>query len=197
MRWPWSAFDDYVIEPWDKFDRHVPARYQSQAPKSVPNDQGVERWQFAGTKCRPQDDCFIDSRPYEIAKRPIQSWLMRSLDPTRIRNRLDQTAGVPWSRVGKLFDSLYARVATLAVPIDRLLVLPPLRTARAPLFRPLTRCGPKAQVPSISETTNLIEGEPSRPTPKTCRTAEFMRGVAQSQQRQVSRSQARGPTVFG
>jgi len=44
------SIDDHVIEPRDMFERHVPAKYRSQAPKSVLNDEGIERWQFAGTE---------------------------------------------------------------------------------------------------------------------------------------------------
>lgn len=42
------SIDDHVIEPRDMFERHVPARWKDQSPKSVMNDQGIERWQFQG-----------------------------------------------------------------------------------------------------------------------------------------------------
>ncbi len=44
------SIDDHVIEPRDMFDDHVPGRWKDQAPKSVVNDQGIERWQFQGTE---------------------------------------------------------------------------------------------------------------------------------------------------
>ena len=44
------SIDDHVIEPRDMFDHHVPAKYKSLAPKSVLNDEGIERWQFMGAE---------------------------------------------------------------------------------------------------------------------------------------------------
>ena len=40
--------DDHVIEPRDMFDRHVPARWKDEAPKSVMGDDGIESWVFQG-----------------------------------------------------------------------------------------------------------------------------------------------------
>jgi predicted TIM-barrel fold metal-dependent hydrolase len=40
--------DDHVIEPPDMFERHVPARWREQAPKSVMGDDAIERWWFQG-----------------------------------------------------------------------------------------------------------------------------------------------------
>ena len=37
------SIDDHVIEPRDMFDAHVPARWKDRAPKSVLNEQGIER----------------------------------------------------------------------------------------------------------------------------------------------------------
>jgi len=42
------SIDDHVIEPRDMFDAHVPARWKDQAPRSVVNEQGIERWRFEG-----------------------------------------------------------------------------------------------------------------------------------------------------
>jgi predicted TIM-barrel fold metal-dependent hydrolase len=42
------SIDDHVIEPRDMFDAHVPARWKDRAPRSVLNEQGIERWQFEG-----------------------------------------------------------------------------------------------------------------------------------------------------
>ena len=42
------SIDDHVIEPRTMFDAHVPARWKDRAPKSVLNEQGIERWQFEG-----------------------------------------------------------------------------------------------------------------------------------------------------
>ena len=48
--WFWSSIDDHVIEPRDMFARHVPDRWKDQAPRSVMNDQGIERWVFQGVE---------------------------------------------------------------------------------------------------------------------------------------------------
>ena len=40
--------DDHVIEPRDMFERHVPARWKDEAPKSVMDEHGIERWWFQG-----------------------------------------------------------------------------------------------------------------------------------------------------
>jgi predicted TIM-barrel fold metal-dependent hydrolase len=42
------SIDDHVIEPRDMFDRHVPARYRDQAPKSIMDENGFENWWFQG-----------------------------------------------------------------------------------------------------------------------------------------------------
>ena len=42
------SIDDHVIEPRDMFDRHVPARWKDEAPKSVMGDAGIESWVFQG-----------------------------------------------------------------------------------------------------------------------------------------------------
>jgi predicted TIM-barrel fold metal-dependent hydrolase len=44
------SIDDHVIEPRDMFDHHVPDRWKDQAPRSVLNDQGIERWVFQGVE---------------------------------------------------------------------------------------------------------------------------------------------------
>jgi predicted TIM-barrel fold metal-dependent hydrolase len=42
------SIDDHVIEPRDMFDKHVPARYRDQAPKSITDENGFEKWWFQG-----------------------------------------------------------------------------------------------------------------------------------------------------
>ena len=42
------SIDDHVIEPRDMFDHHVPDRWKDEAPRSVMNAQGIERWVFQG-----------------------------------------------------------------------------------------------------------------------------------------------------
>jgi hypothetical protein len=42
------SIDDHVIEPRDMFDHHVPDKWRDQAPRSVLNDDGIERWTFEG-----------------------------------------------------------------------------------------------------------------------------------------------------
>ncbi|MBO0731196.1 MAG: amidohydrolase family protein [Acidimicrobiaceae bacterium] len=44
------SIDDHVIEPRDMFVHHVPDRWKEQAPRSVLNDQGIERWVFQGVE---------------------------------------------------------------------------------------------------------------------------------------------------
>jgi predicted TIM-barrel fold metal-dependent hydrolase len=44
------SIDDHVIEPRDMFLNHVPDRWKDEAPRSVVNDQGIERWVFQGTE---------------------------------------------------------------------------------------------------------------------------------------------------
>jgi predicted TIM-barrel fold metal-dependent hydrolase len=42
------SVDDHSIEPPDMYDRHLPEKYKSQAPKIVRNDQGIDLWVFQG-----------------------------------------------------------------------------------------------------------------------------------------------------
>jgi predicted TIM-barrel fold metal-dependent hydrolase len=42
------SIDDHVVEPPDMFDRHVPAKYRDQAPKSIMDENGYEKWWFQG-----------------------------------------------------------------------------------------------------------------------------------------------------
>jgi predicted TIM-barrel fold metal-dependent hydrolase len=42
------SIDDHVIEPRDMFERHVPAKFRDDAPKSVMDDNGIEKWWFQG-----------------------------------------------------------------------------------------------------------------------------------------------------
>ncbi|GAA5056887.1 putative TIM-barrel fold metal-dependent hydrolase [Thermocatellispora tengchongensis] len=42
------SIDDHVIEPRDMFDRHVPEKYRDQAPKSIMDENGYEKWWFQG-----------------------------------------------------------------------------------------------------------------------------------------------------
>ncbi|RAY16987.1 amidohydrolase [Actinomadura craniellae] len=42
------SIDDHVIEPRDMFERHVPEKYRDQAPKSIMDENGYEKWWFQG-----------------------------------------------------------------------------------------------------------------------------------------------------
>jgi predicted TIM-barrel fold metal-dependent hydrolase len=42
------SIDDHVIEPPGMFDNHVPAKYRDQAPKSITDENGYEKWWFQG-----------------------------------------------------------------------------------------------------------------------------------------------------
>ncbi len=42
------SIDDHVVEPRDMFDAHVPERYRDQAPKSIMDENGYEKWWFQG-----------------------------------------------------------------------------------------------------------------------------------------------------
>ena len=42
------SIDAHVIEPRDMFDSHVPAKYQAEAPKSIMDENGFEKWWFQG-----------------------------------------------------------------------------------------------------------------------------------------------------
>jgi predicted TIM-barrel fold metal-dependent hydrolase len=42
------SIDDHVIEPRDMFDKHVPAKYKNEAPKSIMDENGYENWWFQG-----------------------------------------------------------------------------------------------------------------------------------------------------
>ena len=42
------SVDDHSIEPPDMYDRHLPEKFKSQAPKIVRNDQGIDLWVFQG-----------------------------------------------------------------------------------------------------------------------------------------------------
>jgi predicted TIM-barrel fold metal-dependent hydrolase len=43
------SIDDHLVEPPDMFDRHVPAKYASQAPKLVTDTDGLQKWMFQNT----------------------------------------------------------------------------------------------------------------------------------------------------
>jgi predicted TIM-barrel fold metal-dependent hydrolase len=43
------SIDDHVVEPADMFDNHVPAKYKDQAPKSIMDENGFEKWWFQGS----------------------------------------------------------------------------------------------------------------------------------------------------
>ena len=45
------SIDDHVVEPPDMFLRHVPAKYNDEAPIVVTDDKGVDQWMYQG---RPQ-----------------------------------------------------------------------------------------------------------------------------------------------
>jgi hypothetical protein len=42
------SIDDHVIEPRNMFDNHVPDKYKSEAPKSIMDENGFEKWWFQG-----------------------------------------------------------------------------------------------------------------------------------------------------
>jgi predicted TIM-barrel fold metal-dependent hydrolase len=42
------SIDDHVIEPRDMFERHVPEKYKDEAPKSIMDENGFEKWWFQG-----------------------------------------------------------------------------------------------------------------------------------------------------
>jgi predicted TIM-barrel fold metal-dependent hydrolase len=42
------SIDDHVIEPRNMFEQHVPQRYKDQAPKSIMDENGFEKWWFQG-----------------------------------------------------------------------------------------------------------------------------------------------------
>jgi hypothetical protein len=42
------SIDDHVIEPRDMFEGHVPEKYKAEAPKSIMDENGFEKWWFQG-----------------------------------------------------------------------------------------------------------------------------------------------------
>ena len=42
------SIDDHVIEPPDMFDNHVPEKYRAEAPQSIMDENGFEKWWFQG-----------------------------------------------------------------------------------------------------------------------------------------------------
>jgi predicted TIM-barrel fold metal-dependent hydrolase len=42
------SIDDHVVEPPDMFKRHVPEKYRDEAPKSIMDENGYEKWWFQG-----------------------------------------------------------------------------------------------------------------------------------------------------
>ena len=42
------SIDDHVVEPPTMFDQHVPAKYRDEAPKSIMDESGYEKWWFQG-----------------------------------------------------------------------------------------------------------------------------------------------------
>ncbi|MCC5575247.1 amidohydrolase family protein [Microtetraspora sp. AC03309] len=42
------SIDDHVVEPREMFDNHVPEKYKDQAPKSIMDENGYEKWWFQG-----------------------------------------------------------------------------------------------------------------------------------------------------
>lgn len=42
------SIDDHVIEPPGMFDNHVPAKYRDQAPKSITDENGYQKWWCQG-----------------------------------------------------------------------------------------------------------------------------------------------------
>jgi predicted TIM-barrel fold metal-dependent hydrolase len=42
------SIDDHVVEPPDMFKNHVPDKWKDEAPKSIQDENGYERWWFQG-----------------------------------------------------------------------------------------------------------------------------------------------------
>ena len=42
------SIDDHVVEPPDMFTNHVPEKYRDDAPKSIADENGYEKWWFQG-----------------------------------------------------------------------------------------------------------------------------------------------------
>jgi predicted TIM-barrel fold metal-dependent hydrolase len=60
------SIDDHVIEPPDMFERHVPARWQADAPRIETNAQGIDAWVFQGVETStPFGMCAVVSLPKE------------------------------------------------------------------------------------------------------------------------------------
>src|SRR4051794_8771155 len=73
------SVDDHVVEPPDMFDRHVPAKWRDQAPRSVRKPEGHEVWVFEGNEIpniglnavagRPPEDYNMDVTSYDQIRR--------------------------------------------------------------------------------------------------------------------------------
>src|SRR5437588_4569503 len=73
------SVDDHVVEPPDMFDRHVPAKWRDQAPKSVRKPEGHDVWVFEGNEIpniglnavagRPPEDYNMDVTSYDQIRR--------------------------------------------------------------------------------------------------------------------------------
>jgi hypothetical protein len=58
------SIDDHVIEPPDMFERHVPQRWQADAPRVETNAQGIDAWVFQGVETStPFGMCAVVSLP--------------------------------------------------------------------------------------------------------------------------------------
>ncbi len=44
------SIDDHVIEPPDLFERHVPEKWKSKAPRCIEGENGIETWHFQEVK---------------------------------------------------------------------------------------------------------------------------------------------------
>ena len=61
------SIDDHVVEPPDMFLRHVPKKYQDEAPTVVTDAQGVDQWIYQG---RPQGVSGLNA----VVSWPAEEW---------------------------------------------------------------------------------------------------------------------------
>ncbi len=44
------SIDDHMVEPPDMYDNHVPAKWRDKAPRVVRTAEGVDEWEYGGTR---------------------------------------------------------------------------------------------------------------------------------------------------
>jgi hypothetical protein len=49
------SVDDHICEPADMFEKHISPKFKDRAPKIVRSKSGVEAWEIADGRSRPQD----------------------------------------------------------------------------------------------------------------------------------------------